>query len=88
MVLNEIILNEWFLIGLTLLSAYLLNSKIELFSFKLNSSSFKENGIKYLFLLLSLVLLITVKYLAVPLIIALYILASLAEKQFKKDLKI
>ena len=85
MVLNEIILNQWFLIGLTLLSAYLLNSKIEVFSFKLNSSSFKENGIKYLFLLLSLVLLITVKYLAVPLIIALYILASLAEKQFKKS---
>ena len=85
MVLNEIILNQWFLIGLTLLSAYLLNSKIELFSFKLSNSSFKENGIKYLFLLLSLVLLITVKYLAVPLIIALYILASLAEKQFKKS---
>ncbi|WP_394970814.1 CDP-alcohol phosphatidyltransferase family protein [uncultured Croceitalea sp.] len=82
-VLNEIILNQWFLIGLTLLSAFLLNSKIELFSFKFKNYSFKENGIKYLFLIGSLVLLLTVKFLAVPLIIVMYIMASLIEKQFK-----
>ncbi|WP_350290843.1 CDP-alcohol phosphatidyltransferase family protein [uncultured Croceitalea sp.] len=82
-ILNSIILNQWFLIGLTLLSAFLLNSKIELFSFKFKSYSFKDNGIKYLFLIGSLVLLLTVKYLAVPLIIALYILTSILEKQFK-----
>jgi CDP-diacylglycerol--serine O-phosphatidyltransferase len=82
-VLNDFILNQWFLLGLTMLSAFLLNSKIELFSFKLKSSGFKENGIKYLFLIGSLVLLLTVKFLAVPLIIVLYILASLIEKQFK-----
>lgn len=82
-ILNSIILNQWFLIGLTLLSAFLLNSKIELFSFKFKRYSFKDNGVKYLFLIGSLVLLLTVKYLAVPLIIALYILASIGEKQFK-----
>jgi CDP-diacylglycerol--serine O-phosphatidyltransferase len=82
-VLNEIILNQWFLLGLTLLSAFLLNSKIELFSFKFKNSGFKENGIKYLFLIGSLVLLLTVKFLAVPLIVVLYIIASLIEKRFK-----
>jgi CDP-diacylglycerol--serine O-phosphatidyltransferase len=83
-VLNEIILNQWFLIGLTILSAFLLNSKIELFSFKFNNYGFRENGVKYLFLIGSLVLLLTLKFMAIPLIIALYIFASLAEKQFQK----
>ncbi|WP_350287457.1 CDP-alcohol phosphatidyltransferase family protein [uncultured Croceitalea sp.] len=80
-VLNDIILNQWFLIGLTLVSAYLLNSKIELFSLKFNNWSFKDNGIKYLFLIGSLVLLLTLKFLAVPLIIVFYILASFLEKK-------
>jgi len=82
--LNEIILNEWFLIVLTLVSTYLLNAKIELFSFKFSNASFKENGIKYVFLILSVVMLITLKYLAIPLIILIYILASIIEKQAKK----
>ena len=80
--LNEIILNKWFLIGLTILSAFLLNCKIELFSFKFKNYGFKENGIKYLFLIMSLVLLLTLKFLAVPLIIVLYIISSIVEKQF------
>ncbi len=80
-VLNEIILNQWFLIGVTLLSAFLLNSKIKLFSFKLNNAGFKENGIKYLFLIGSLVLLLTMKFLAIPLIIAFYILSSILVKK-------
>jgi len=79
--LNGVILNQWFLIGLTILSAFLLNSKIELFSFKFKSYSFKENGIKYLFLIGSLVLLLTVKFLAIPLIIVMYILMSVIEKR-------
>lgn len=81
-VLNDIILNQWFLMGLTLVSTYLLNSKIELFSLKFSNWYFKDNAIKYLFLIGSLVLLLTVKFLAIPLIIVFYILASIIEKQF------
>lgn len=81
--LNEVILNQWFLIGLTILSAYLLNSKIELFSFKFKDYSYKNNGVKYLFLIISLVLLLTVKFLAIPLIVVMYILSSLTEKQIR-----
>jgi CDP-diacylglycerol--serine O-phosphatidyltransferase len=80
-VLNEIILNQWFLIGLTILSAFLLNSKIELFSFKFNNYGFRENGVKYLFLIGSLVLLLTLRFLAIPLIIVMYILMSIIEKR-------
>ncbi len=78
--LSSIILNQWFLIGLTLLSAYLLNAKISLFSLKFSNLGFKENGVKYLFLIGSLVLLITLRFLAVPFIVISYILISIVEK--------
>ncbi|MDT0606952.1 CDP-alcohol phosphatidyltransferase family protein [Croceitalea rosinachiae] len=80
-VLNGIILNQSFLIGLTLLSTYLLNSKIELFALKFENWSFSDNGIKYLFLIGSMVLLLTMKFLAIPIIILLYICASLLVKK-------
>ncbi len=76
--LNAIVLNQWFLIGLTLLSSFLLNSKIELFSLKFKNWSFKDNALRYIFIIVSLVLLMTLKFLAVPAIIAFYILSSVA----------
>lgn len=79
--LNEIILNQWFLIGLTIVSAFLLNSRIELFSLKFENYGFKENGAKYLFLIGSLVLLLLMRFLAIPFIILLYILVSLLIKK-------
>lgn len=79
--LNTIILNQWFLLGVTVLSAYLLNAKIALFALKFKSWSFKDNGLKYLFLIGSLVLLLTLKFLAIPVVILLYILLSLVSKK-------
>jgi len=79
--LSAVILNQWFLIGLTILSAFLLNSRIELFALKFENWSFKDNGIKYLFLIGSLVLLLTMKFLAIPAIITFYIITSLLSKK-------
>jgi len=76
-VLSELILNQWFLMGITLVSVFLLNSKIELFSLKFQGAGFKENGVKYLFLIGSLVLILTLKFLAIPLIIIFYVISSL-----------
>lgn len=76
-VLSELILNPWFLIGLTLLSSFLLNSGISLFALKFKGTSFRENGVKYLFLIGSLVLILTLRFLAIPLIIVFYVLASM-----------
>jgi CDP-diacylglycerol--serine O-phosphatidyltransferase len=76
-ILNEIILNKWFLIGLTFVSAFLLNAKLPLFALKFKNWSFKDNAIRYIFLFMSIILLATLKYLAVPAIIVLYILLSL-----------
>ncbi len=76
-ILSEMILNQWFLIGLTLLSAFLLNCNIPLFALKFKNLSFKENSLRYIFLIISLVLLITMHFLAVPIIILFYVLSSL-----------
>ncbi|MGI9553104.1 MAG: CDP-alcohol phosphatidyltransferase family protein [Aurantibacter sp.] len=75
--LNGIILNQWFLIGLTLLSCYLLNSHIKLFALKFKNWNFKDNALRYVFIIISLVLLITIQFLAIPAIIVFYILSSI-----------
>jgi len=82
--INGILTNQWFLIGLTLLSAYLLNSNVELFALKFKNMSFKDNALRYIFILVSLVLLVTMKLLAVPLIILFYILSSIISGFFQK----
>ena len=76
-ILNSIILNPWFLIGLTLLSVYLLNAKLKLFALKFKNWSFKDNSQRYIFLIVSLVFLVTLQFLAIPAIILLYVLSSL-----------
>ncbi|MFS4494666.1 CDP-alcohol phosphatidyltransferase family protein [Maribacter sp. 2308TA10-17] len=82
--LNSIILNQWFLIGITILSAFLLNSKIELFALKFKNWSFQDNALRYVFIIISLVLLVTMKFLAVPVIIAFYIVSSIISKASAK----
>src|SRR5690606_27526531 len=67
--INAMILNPWFLGILTLLSCYLLNSSIKLFALKFKDWSFKNNAGRYVFLMLSLVLLVLFQYAAIPLVI-------------------
>ncbi len=78
--LNSLILNPWFLFGQTLLSSFLLNAPIRLFALKFDNWSFQDNALRYLFVILSLVLLLTLQFLAIPLILAIYILSSLFSK--------
>lgn len=75
--LNTVILNPWTLIITTLLSTFLLNAPIRLFALKFGSWSFKDNALRYIFILVSLVLIITLNFMAIPIIIAFYILSSL-----------
>jgi len=80
-ILNSIILNQWFLIGVTLLSCWLLNANIKLFALKFKNLSFKDNALRYVFLIVSVVLLTTLKYLAVPAILVFYILSSIVNEK-------
>ncbi len=75
--LNTIILNQWFLLGVTLISSYLLNSKLPLFALKFKTWNFKDNAMRYIFLIVSLFMLLTLRFLAIPAIILFYIVSSL-----------
>ncbi|MGB5666102.1 MAG: CDP-alcohol phosphatidyltransferase family protein [Maribacter sp.] len=83
-ILNSIILNQWFLIGITLLSAFLLNAKIELFALKFKNWGFKDNSQRYIFIIVSLVLLLTMKFMAIPAIVLFYILSSVVGSMVRK----
>lgn len=63
----------------------LLVSELNLFSLKFKSFGIKENGIRYLFLLISLILFITLFVWAIPIIILLYILMSLVGNVMEKE---
>ena len=78
---NSLLHNMWVLLGITLLSAYLLNAQIALFALKFSDYSFKNNALKYVFLALCVILLLSLKIIAIPLIILLYIILSLLPKR-------
>lgn len=78
--MNAIILNKWFLIGVTLLSCYLLNANIKLIALKFKNWSFKDNVARYLLVILSVVLLVIFQFAAIPLIILCYVIISLLNK--------
>lgn len=81
--IRTLIFSKWFLIALTFLSCYLLNAKIPLFALKFNNWKFKDNRVKYIFLVLIIVLVALFKFIAIPVIILIYVLLSLL---FKKEL--
>ncbi len=68
--------NNYFLIGVTLILSYLMNAELPLFSLKFKDFSFKNNAIKYLFLVVSVLLIAMLKLVAVPVIILLYVVLS------------
>jgi len=72
------------LILISLALAFLMISSLELFAFKFKNTSLEENKVKYLFLALSLILLIVLGLGALPIIIILYILASVLELNLLK----
>ena len=75
--ITEIILTPWFLIIITLVSCVLLNAEIPLFGLKFKTWNFKDNAVRYLFLIASILLLVVLKFIAIPIIIFSYILVSL-----------
>lgn len=64
------------LVGLIAILSFLLISEIKLFSLKIGDLSWKNNKFKYVFLLLSIALIIALQFVAVPFILAMYIAAS------------
>jgi CDP-diacylglycerol--serine O-phosphatidyltransferase len=76
--------NHWVLIGISILSAYIMNAEIPLFSLKIKDFTFKKNALQILFLAVSIVLLLVFNYLGLPLIIIFYVMLSVITNLFSK----
>lgn len=74
----------WFLLIVTLLSCYIMNSKLNLFALKFESYDFNSNKVRYLFIASVILIVSLIGINAIPMIIILYILFSLfANIKFK-----
>jgi CDP-diacylglycerol--serine O-phosphatidyltransferase len=69
--------NAYFLMGTALLLSLLMVSNLPLFGLKFKHFSLRGNEVRYFFLVVSLVLIFFLHFLAVPFIIATYLLLSL-----------
>jgi len=82
--LAPIIFNKMVLYIVTLVVSALMVSELPMFAFKFKSFGWKDNQVVYLFIILSVVLLATLKFAAVSLIIILYVLASIIKQAFEQ----
>ncbi|MDR6967010.1 CDP-diacylglycerol--serine O-phosphatidyltransferase [Flavobacterium arsenatis] len=86
LIIVEILTNQWILLAITLLSAYLLNAEIPLFSLKIKQFSFAKYKLQVGFLAISVLLLVFFQFLGIPLLIMTYILLSVINNKQKKSI--
>ena len=75
--IEAVILNPWVLIGLTLFSCVVLNAELPLFALKFKTWDVKSNLVRYIFILICLLAVFLLKFIAIPVIIGIYIVLSL-----------
>lgn len=61
------------LIGIIAITSFLLISEIKIFSLKFNNLSWQANKVKFIFLILSALLIVALKFAAIPFVLVLYI---------------
>jgi CDP-diacylglycerol--serine O-phosphatidyltransferase len=80
----EYLSNRWVLIVISLVSTYIMNAEISLFSLKIKDFDFAKYKLQIFFLVLSVLLLLFLQILAVPLIIVIYALLSIINNSITK----
>jgi CDP-diacylglycerol--serine O-phosphatidyltransferase len=80
---NNIINNVYFLIGVTVALTYFMNAELPLFSLKFKGYALKTNSVQYVFILISLFLILSLNVISIPIIIILYILTSIIQNYYK-----
>ncbi len=82
--LVDFLSNPYVLVGVTVLSSYLLNAEIPLFSLKVKSFSWEKYKMQVVFLILSLILIVLLEFIAIPIIILLYVILSVVNNMMGK----
>jgi CDP-diacylglycerol--serine O-phosphatidyltransferase len=79
--LAGILTNKWVLYALTISMSWLMISNIPMLALKFSDYSLKGNLFKYILIVVSIILIILLKWLAVPAIFLVYILISLISRR-------
>ena len=82
--INSTIHSLNFLICFSLLSSYLLVAEIPMFALKFKNFKWQDNKLRFLFLIMSLLFILVFKFLAIPIIVIIYILLSIVNNIFLK----
>ena len=82
--LVDFLSNPYVLVGITVLSSYLLNAEIPLFSLKVKSFSWEKYKMQVVFLIISLILIVLLEFIAIPIIILLYVSLSVVNNTIGK----
>lgn len=82
--LVDFLSNPYVLVGITALSAYLLNAEIPLFSLKVKSFSWEKYKMQVVFLIISVILIALLEFIAIPIIILLYVILSVVNNTMLK----
>lgn len=78
------ITNVYLLLGLTLVMCYLMVSELPLISFKFKNFGWKGNEPRYMLLIISIASIVFLQFMAIPIIILLYILISIVNTYILK----
>ena len=85
--ISELLTTSWFLLLVSVLSAFVMNAEIALFSLKIKKLNLKDNALQITFLLLSVLLLFMFHFLGVALVILMYVLLSITQNTFFSQAK-
>lgn len=84
----EIIGSSISLIAIIAITSYLLVSEIKIFSFKLSDMSWAKNKMKFVFIIVSIILIGFLKFVAIPFILVLYISLSILHFRANSNIKL
>lgn len=82
--LVDFLCNPFVLVGVTVLSSYLLNAEISLFSLKVKSFSWEKYKMQVVFMIISIILIAILEFIAIPIIILLYVILSVVNNTILK----
>lgn len=82
--IDAVLSNPYVLLGITLISAYLLNAEIPLFSLKFKKLNWKEAKLQIVFVIYSVLVILLFNFVGIPIIIFSYILLSVLLNSLSK----
>jgi CDP-diacylglycerol--serine O-phosphatidyltransferase len=84
--LVDILLNPWFIIVFSIIMGVMLVAPISMFSFKFKNFTWQDNKVRFIFLVISILLIFLFNCFAIPFIVLMYIIISLISNLFKNGI--